>query len=110
MSAYSDVAAALSKVGVRYTQWAWPTGKAPALPWCVIVMEDHGDVHADDRNYAALPQMRVELYQKEQDEELTASVRDALSEISPTSELFSWLDDEGCAMTTFTLTVPERKE
>lgn len=110
MTAYQAVASALKATGIRFTQWAWPTGRAPALPWCVVVVEDHGDFHADDSNYAALPHVRVELYQKEQDEELTASVRAALNSISPTTELFSWIEDEGCGMTAFSLTVPERKE
>lgn len=110
MTAYQTVASALKGIGIPFTQWAWPTGKAPALPWCVVLVESHGDFHADDSNYAALPRVRVELYQKEQDEELTEKVRAALNEISPTSELFDWIEDEGCGMTTFQLTIPQRKE
>lgn len=110
MTAYESVAEALRGVGIPFTQWAWPTGRAPALPWCVVVVDSHGDVYADDKSYAALPTVRVELYQKEQDEGLTESVRDALNAISPTSEVFDWIEDEGCGMTTFLLTIPQRKE
>lgn len=110
MDAYQAVAAAIKATGIPFTQWSWPTGKAPALPWCCVLVDDHGDFHADDTNYATLPHVRVELYQKELDERVAASVRDALATIGPTSEMTDWIPDEGCAMTTFQLTYTDRRE
>lgn len=104
MTAAERVAEALRSTGLPFTHLAWPTGRAPALPWCVWLQEDHGDFYADDSNYASLPHMRVELYQNEPDEAVTAKVRTALQAIGPTSERCDWLEDEGCEMTSFELT------
>lgn len=104
MTAAEAVAGALRSAGVPFTEWAWPTGMAPELPWCVWLEEDHGDFHADDTNYASLPRMRVELYQREPDEGLTSRVRAALSAVAPTSETRAWSATEGCQVTYFQLT------
>lgn len=104
MSAAEAVAAALKATGLPFTHYAWPTGKAPALPWCVWLEDDHGETFADDTNYAELPRMRVELYQKNFDQQVLESVRDALRELGPTSERSQWVESEGCEMTAFELT------
>ena len=104
MSAAEAVAAALKATGLPFTHRAWPTGKAPALPWCVWLEDDHGETFADDTNYAELPRMRVELYQKNFDQEQLGAVRSALRAIAPTSERTEWVESEGCWMTAFELT------
>ena len=104
MSAAEAVAAALKETGLKFTHRAWPTGKAPALPWCVWLEDGHGETFADDTNYAELPRMRVELYQKNFDQEQTGAVRGALRAIAPTSERTDWVESEGCWMTAFELT------
>ena len=111
MSAAVAVAAALRSTGLPFTHRAWPTGKAPALPWCVWLEDGHGETFADDTNYAELPRMRVELYQKNFDQQVLGSVRDALGAvrsalraIAPTSERTDWVESEGCWMTAFELT------
>lgn len=109
MTAAEAVSAALRETGVPFTQWAWPTGKAPELPWCVWLEEDHGDVYADNRNYASHPHVRVELYQSEPDEKVTASVRDALRSIAPTSEASAWVASEGCQVTYFEFTYTQEE-
>lgn len=108
MSAAKAVADALRGTGLPFTHYAWPTGRAPKLPWCVWLEDDHGEFHADDTNYASLPRMRVELYQTSPDEELTDRVRSALRAIGPTSERSQWVESEGCEMTSFEFTVTER--
>ena len=104
MSAAEAVAAALRKTGLPFTHYAWPTGKAPALPWCVWLEDGHGETFADDTNYAELPRMRVELYQKNFDQQVLDGVRGALRELGPTSERSQWVETEGCEMTAFELT------
>ena len=104
MSAAEAVAAALKATGLPFTHYAWPTGKAPALPWCVWLEDDHGETFADDTNYAELPRMRVELYQKNFDQQVLEGVRGALRELGPTSERSQWVETEGCEMTAFELT------
>lgn len=104
MSAAEAVAAALKATGLKFTHYAWPTGKAPALPWCVWLEDDHGETFADDTNYAELPRMRVELYQKNFDQQVLEVVRGALRELGPTSERSQWVETEGCEMTAFELT------
>ena len=104
MSAAGAVATALRSTGLPFTHYAWPSGKAPELPWCVWLEDDHGETFADDTNYAELPRMRVELYQKNFDQEQLDSVRSALRAIAPTSERTDWVESEGCWMTAFELT------
>lgn len=104
MTASERVAGALRSTGLPFTYLAWPTGHAPALPWCVWLEDDHGEFYADDSNYAALPRIRVELYQSEHDESVTAKVRDALRVLGPTSERTDWVESEGCEMTSFEFT------
>lgn len=104
MTAAEAVSSALRKTGIPFTRWAWPTGRAPELPWCVWLEDDHGEFYADGTNYASLPRMRVELYQSEPDDEVTAKVRAALREIGPTSEYGTWVESEGCHVTYFELT------
>ena len=104
MSAAEAVTAALRATGLKFTHGAWPTGKVPALPWCVWLEDNHGETFADDTNYAELPRMRVELYQKNFDQEQTGAVRSALRAIAPTSERTDWVESEGCWMTAFELT------
>lgn len=106
MTAAEAIAGALGSTGLPFTMWAWPTGRAPELPWCVWCEEDHGEVYADDRNFASHPTMRVELYQREPDPDVTAAVREALRAVAPTSEHSVWDDSEGCEVTYFTLTYP----
>ncbi len=104
MSAAEAVAAALKATGLPFTHGAWPTGKAPELPWCVWLEDGHGETFADDTNYAELPRMRVELYQKNFDQEQIGAVRSALRAIAPTSERTDWVESEGCWMTAFEFT------
>lgn len=104
MSAAEAVAAALKATGLPFTHYAWPTGKAPALPWCVWLEDGHGETFADDTNYAELPRVRVELYQKNFDQQVLEGVRGALRELGPTSERSQWVETEGCEMTAFELT------
>lgn len=104
MSAAGAVAAALRSTGLPFTHYAWPSGKAPELPWCVWLEDGHGETFADDTDYAELPRMRVELYQKNFDQQVLGSVRDALRELGPTSERSQWVETEGCEMTSFEFT------
>lgn len=104
MSAAEAVAAALRSTGLPFTHYAWPSGKAPELPWCVWLEDGRGETFADDTDYAELPRMRVELYQKNFDQQVLGSVRDALRELGPTSERSQWVETEGCEMTAFEFT------
>lgn len=105
MTPAETVAEALRSTGLPFTHYAYPTGHAPALPWCVWFVDSDDDLYADDQNYAHIDRMTVELYQDEPSDDVASSVRNALRQIGPTSEYSNWLEDEGCLMTTFNFTI-----
>ncbi|MBR3161013.1 MAG: hypothetical protein IKF14_18340 [Atopobiaceae bacterium] len=71
----------LSEVGVPVTWDAWPTGKAPPLPWIAFSYMRGGEVYADNENYAELCKFKVGLYYKEYDPELETAFKSTLARL-----------------------------
>lgn len=99
-----EVVKALETTGIPFTWAAWPEGKAPKLPWCVWLEDDRGEFYADNRNFVDSPTIRVELYQRQLDNVVTSTVRNALRTVGPTSEYSAWIESEQCMVTYFMLT------
>lgn len=109
MTPSEEVYAALSGSGIPGTRMAWPTGKAPSLPWFIYMQEESGSFHADDRNYSSLPRFRAELYQKAPDPELEARFEQAVGSIGPFVRYDDWSEKEDVAIAAFEFTFA-RKE
>lgn len=110
MTPREEVYSALSATGVPGTWMAWPTGKAPDLPWFVYMQEESGAFHADNSNYSSLPRMRVELYQEAPDPELEGRFEAAIGELSPFERYDTWSDSENVGVTAFEFTYTPRKD
>lgn len=109
MTPREAVYSALTATGIPGTWMAWPTGKAPRLPWFVYMQEESGSFHADDTNYASLPRVRVELYQSAPDPEIEAKFEQAVASIGPYERYDDWSEDEDVGITAFEFTYT-RKE
>lgn len=73
----------LSQAGIPGVHRAWGVDAEPPLPWFVYYLTGGGEVHADGRNYAALPRYRAELHTDETDSPLVDAFEAAVSEIGP---------------------------
>lgn len=114
MSAGERLVALVRGVGLPVTHLAWPeqgSAGAPPLPWCVWRLDDGGEFFASDGNWAELPRLALELYEREPDAETHAALESALREgFGPTSRQESWVDEEHCLMTTWYFTDTKGKE
>lgn len=104
MTPMEDVFQTLSATGIPGTRKAWPTGEAPALPWFTFSQRDGGSFHADDRNYAALPSVRVELYESWPDPETESLIESAIAELGPYERYDDWSPKEDCWITAYEFT------
>lgn len=104
MTPFEDVYATLSATGIPGTRLAWPTGKAPDLPWWVYRMEQTNTFCADNENYSATPRFRVELYEAAPDPEVEGKIADAISQIGPYERYDDWSPDEKCLITAYEFT------
>lgn len=95
----------LGEAGIPCAHMAWRHGSAPPLPWAVVSMEDDGRVAADNRRWASLPLMRVELYQEFSDSGLEGSLEEALvGRYGDYEKTEAWSDEEDCLVTAYEFT------
>ena len=96
---------ALAPSGVPGTRHAWAEGTKPPLPWFTYRLTNGGEVHADSRNYAALPRYRAELHLAEADPELEEAFRDAVAAIGPYSYGEEYDEEDAALVMTYDFTV-----
>ena len=110
MSRHSDVFSALKATGIPGTHVAWPTGKAPALPWWTYRMRQSNSFHADDSNYTSTPRFRVELFEAAPDPEVEGKIAAAVESIGPYERYDDWSPDEKCFITAFEFTYAREEQ
>lgn len=114
MSAGSRLVDLVREVGLPVTHLAWPEQAAegaPPLPWCVWREDDGGEFFAQDENWAQIPRLALELYERWPDADTHASLERLVRErFGPTRRYESWVDEEHCLMTTWYFNDTKREE
>ena len=97
-----DVTKAVRSAGLKVTHIAWPESSAPALPWCVYLLEEDSKLNADNKRWYSYPRWRVELYHLQNDETSEKKLEEALTAAFGDYDKYeTWLDSEACVMTAY---------
>lgn len=64
---YDDIASMINSTRIDNAYYQYPEGEAPELPYILFYYPQRDDFQADDKNYAKVPQLNIELYTKEKD-------------------------------------------
>ena len=64
---YDDIANMINSTRIENAYYQYPEGEAPELPYILFYYPQRDDFQADDKNYAKVPQLNIELYTKEKD-------------------------------------------
>ncbi len=105
---HKDVYKCVSAI-VPCTHLAYPTGKAPALPWAVFELDTSDGMYADNKKYATVNKWTLELLENARDEALERKIEDALTEtFSPCEVEEAWLESEQCVQVRFNFTEIEK--
>lgn len=100
-----EIVSMLDGLGIPAVHMAWRQGTAPPMPWAVVLMEDDAHVAADNRRWASLPLMRVELYQESSDSGLEGSLEEALAErYGDYEKTEAWSSEESCLVCAYEFT------
>lgn len=100
-----DVVKAVKEAGLPVAHLCFPTGSAPALPWCVYMLEEDTKLNADNIRWFANPRWRVELYHLQNDEECVEKLETALTNsFGDYYKEEDWLEDEACIVTAYEFT------
>lgn len=103
--------AALAALGIPGRFEGYPVGKAPSPPFFVYSVDDNGEFYTDNRTFARLPRMHVELFEKVADPELEERVRDALeSAFGPVEQVGEWSQSEQCHIEQYDFTYTKEEE
>lgn len=76
---YQEIYTMLEAIKLPVTYYEWPEGHAPDPPYLVFYYPGSNDFEADDRNYAKIRELVVELYTDEKDITTEELVEAALS-------------------------------
>ena len=107
---HKDVYKCVSAI-VPCTHLAYPTVKAPALPWAVFELDTSQGMYADDTKFATVNRWTLELLETARDAELEQKIENALTEtFSPCEVEEAWLEDEQCVQVRFSFTEIEKPE
>lgn len=112
MRAGERVCAMCRRLEVPVTHLAWPEsdpatrdGGAPPLPWCAWHRESGGTTFADGTNWALMPRLALELYERAPDPSLHERLEEAiLDDFGPFTSYESWVETEHCLMTAYYFT------
>ena len=77
---YDEIASMIESTGLNNAYYQYPEGEAPDLPYILFYYPERDDFQADNKNYAKIPQLNIELYTKEKDfekEDLIEALLDA---------------------------------
>lgn len=64
---YDDIASMINSTKIDNAYYQYPEGEAPELPYILFYYPQRDDFQADNKNYAKVPQLNIELYTKEKD-------------------------------------------
>ena len=64
---YDDISSMINSTRIENAYYQYPEGEAPELPYILFYYPQRDDFQADDKNYAKVPQLNIELYTKEKD-------------------------------------------
>ncbi len=112
MSAGERVVTMCRDLGLPVTHLAWPEsdpatrdGGAPPLPWFCWALEAGGETFADGTNWASLPRLVLELYERSPDVGLHKATEAAIQQtFGPFKRYESWAESEHCLMTAWHFT------
>lgn len=75
---YQEIKTLLEGLGLPVTYYQWPVEHAPALPYIVFYYPGRNDFLADDKNYAHISELNIELYTDTKDFTLEQSLETLL--------------------------------
>lgn len=104
MSADGEVYRTLLSCGIRGTAApGYPVGKAPPLPWFVYDVQPGRSLFADGRLWYGAEHVTVDLYQRDRDEALEASIGAACDALGNAGArpAHTWLKEESAWVTSF---------
>ena len=93
---YSNVVApCATAVGGQSAYYQWPVGSAPNPPYVLYYFPGSDDVYADNKNYAGLRPVNIELYTDHKDFAAEAALEAALANAGMAYQKSeTYLDDE----------------
>lgn len=71
---YDEIASMIESTELENAYYQYPEGEAPELPYILFYYPERDDFQADNKNYAKITQLNIELYTKEKDFEKEAAV------------------------------------
>lgn len=77
---YAEIASMIESTGLKNAYYQYPEGEAPELPYILFYYPGRNDFQADNKNYARIPQLNIELYTKEKDFDKEKLIEDLLDE------------------------------
>ena len=77
---YAEIASMIESTGLENAYYQYPEGEAPELPYILFYYPERNDFQADNKNYARIPQLNIELYTKEKDFDKEKLIEDLLDE------------------------------
>lgn len=77
---YAEIASMIESTGLKNAYYQYPEGEAPELPYILFYYPERNDFQADNKNYARIPQLNIELYTKEKDFDKEKLIEDLLDE------------------------------
>lgn len=64
---YQDIANIIDGIGIAYAYYQFPNGTAQEPPFICFFYPERNDFFADNRNYAKIVELDIELYTNEKD-------------------------------------------
>lgn len=92
---YTEVANIMASVGIPYAYRSFPESTAKAPPFLVFYYDGNDDLFADNINYQTIVGLRIELYTRDKDFALEATLESVLraNEIAYSKDEV-YIDDE----------------
>lgn len=92
---HKEIAAMVKSMGLPYAYYQFPEGTAQKLPFICFFYTYTDDVFADNTNYQRIETLNIELYTKNKDFDLEATVEAVLANHNLTySKEDSYIDGE----------------
>lgn len=108
MRSLKDLLSALRAVGLPYTQIQWPQGKAPDLPYAVLVPDGTSNRFADGSPLCVPVGYTVEVYTRERDVPLEKRVQAALDDAGIGWQRYHTTDPDGpVVLAVYSMTLTE---
>ena len=64
---YAEIETMINSTQLSNAYYQYPEGEAPALPYVLFYYPERDDFQADDKNYAKITLLNIELYTKNKD-------------------------------------------